>query len=375
MTEREFEMSVLERPQPRPGVLKIQAYVPGKSSAPGVAKVFKLSSNETPLGASPKAIAAYDAVGKHLHDYPDGAATALREAIGRTYGLDPARIVCGAGSDDLLNLLARAYLQDGDEAIHTTHGFLVYPIATLGAGATPVVAPEKEYAADVDAILARVTPRTKIVFLANPNNPTGTYIPFDEVKRLHAGLPKHVLFVIDAAYAEYVKRNDYESGIELVATSENVVMTRTFSKIYGLAALRLGWLYGPAHVVDAVNRIRGPFNVNAPSIAAGVAALADVAHVERSREHNEKWLAWLTDEIRKVGLKVTPSIGNFLLIHFPDTKGKTAKDADALLTSRGLVLRAVGAYQLPNALRMSVGTEEANRLVVKTLAELMGTKG
>jgi histidinol-phosphate aminotransferase len=368
-------MSVLERPQPRPGVLKIQAYVPGKSSAPGVAKVFKLSSNETPLGASPKAIAAYDAVGKHLHDYPDGAATALREAIGRTYGLDPARIVCGAGSDDLLNLLARAYLQDGDEAIHTTHGFLVYPIATLGAGATPVVAPETEYTADVDAILARVRPRTKLVFLANPNNPTGTYIPFDEVKRLHAGLPRHVLFVIDAAYAEYVKRNDYESGIELVATSENVVMTRTFSKIYGLAALRLGWLYGPAHVVDAVNRIRGPFNVNAPSIAAGVAALADVAHVERSREHNEKWLAWLTDEVRKVGLKVTPSVGNFLLIHFPEAKGRTAKDADALLTSRGLVLRAVGAYQLPNALRMSVGTEEANHGVVAALAELMGKKG
>ena len=368
-------MSVLERPQPRPGVLKIQAYVPGKSSAPGVAKVFKLSSNETPLGASPKALAAYNAVGQQLHDYPDGPATELREAIGRTYGLDPSRIVCGAGSDDLLNLLARAYLQDGDEAIHTTHGFLVYPIVTLGAGATPVVAPEKEYTADVDAILARVTPRTKIVFLANPNNPTGTYIPFDEVKRLHAGLPKHVLFVIDAAYAEYVKRNDYESGIELVATSENVVMTRTFSKIYGLAALRLGWLYGPAHVVDAVNRIRGPFNVNAPSIAAGVAAIADIGHVERSREHNEKWLAWLTDEIRKVGLTVTPSVGNFLLIHFPETKGKTAKDADALLTSRGLVMRAVGAYHLPNALRMSVGTEEANRGVVAALAELMGKRG
>ena len=366
-------MSVLERPQPRPGVLKIQAYVPGKSSAPGVAKVFKLSSNETPLGASPKAIAAYNQVGKHLEDYPDGAATELREAIGRTYGLDPARIVCGAGSDDLLNLLARAYLADGDEAIHTTHGFLVYPIATLGAGATPVVAAEKEYTADVDSILAHVTPRTKIVFLANPNNPTGTYIPFDEVKRLHAGLPKHVLFVIDAAYAEYVKRNDYESGIELVATSENVVMTRTFSKIYGLAALRLGWLYGPAHVVDAVNRIRGPFNVNAPSIAAGVAALADVAHVERAREHNEKWLGWLTDEIRKLGLKVTPSVGNFILIHFPDAK--TAKDADARLTARGLVLRAVGAYHLPNALRMSVGTEEANRGVVATLAEMMGKKG
>src|ERR1051325_10631430 len=193
-------MTVLERPQPRPGVLKIQAYVPGKSSAPGVDKVFKLSSNETPLGASPKAIAAYDAVGTHLEDYPDGSASDLREAIGKAFGLDPNRIICGAGSDDLLNLIARAYLADGDEAIHTTHGFLVYPIATLGTGAKPVVAPETEFTADVDAILARVTPRTKVVFLANPNNPTGTYVPFDEVKRLHAGLAKHVLLVIDAAY-------------------------------------------------------------------------------------------------------------------------------------------------------------------------------
>jgi histidinol-phosphate aminotransferase len=367
-------MSVLERPQPRPGVLKIQAYVPGKSSAPGVAKVYKLSSNETPLGASPNAVDAYAAVGRHLEDYPDGASTELRDAIGQTLGLDPKRIVCGAGSDDILNLLARAYLRDGDEAIHTTHGFLVYPIATLGAGATPVVAEETEYTADVDAILSKLTPKTRMVFLANPNNPTGTYIPFDEVKRLHAGLPKHVLLVIDAAYAEYVRRNDYESGIELVATSDNVVMTRTFSKIYGLAGLRLGWLYGPAHVVDAVNRIRGPFNVGAPSIAAGVAAIKDAAHVERARQHNEKWLAWTTDEIVKLGLKVTPSVGNFILIHFPETKGKTAAEADALLTSRGAVLRAVKAYHLPNALRMTIGTEAANRLVVKTLAELMGKK-
>ena len=367
-------MSEKDRPQPRPGVLNIQAYVPGKSSAPGVAKVFKLSSNETPLGASPKAIEAYAAIGKHLEDYPDGASTDLREAIGKALGLDPNRIVCGAGSDDILNLLARAYLQDGDEAIHTTHGFLVYPIATLGAGATPVVAAEKEFTADVDAILANVTPKTKIVFLANPNNPTGTYIPFDEVKRLHAGLPKQVLLVIDAAYAEYVRRNDYESGIELVATSENVVMTRTFSKIYGLAGLRLGWLYGPAHVVDALNRIRGPFNVGAPSIAAGAAAITDAAHVEQARQHNEKWLAWTTEEIRKLGLTVTPSVGNFILIHFPETKGKTAAEADALLTSRGAVLRAVKAYHLPNALRMTIGTEEANKLVVATLAEFMGKK-
>ncbi|MGZ8322126.1 MAG: pyridoxal phosphate-dependent aminotransferase, partial [Rhodoplanes sp.] len=303
------------RPEPRPGVLKIKPYVPGKSHAPGVAKVHKLSSNESPLGPSPQAVAAYRALAEHLQDYPDGSATALREAIGRAYGLDPDRIVCGAGSDDLLNLLARAYLADGDEAIHTTHGFLVYPIATLGAGATPVVAPEKNHTADVDAILSCVTERTKIVFLANPNNPTGTFIPFDEVRRLHRALPPHVLFVIDAAYAEYVRRNDYEAGIELVATSDNVVMCRTFSKIHGLAALRLGWMYGPTHVVDAVHRIRGPFNVNAAAIAAGIAAIRDTAHVERAREHNTRWLAWLTEEIGKLGLAVTPSVANFVLIH------------------------------------------------------------
>jgi histidinol-phosphate aminotransferase len=359
------------RPQPRPGVLAIDAYVPGKSSAPGVAKIYKLSSNETPLGPSPNAIAAYGAVGRHLEDYPDGSASDLREAIGRAFGLDPARIVCGAGSDDLLNLIARAYLADGDEAIHTTHGFLVYPIATLGTGAKPVEAPETDYTADVDAILARVTPKTKVVFLANPNNPTGTYLPFDEVKRLHKGLPPNVLFVLDAAYAEYVRRNDYEAGLELVATSDNVVMTRTFSKIHGLAALRLGWMVGPAHVIDAINRIRGPFNVNSAAIAAGVAAIEDTAHQERSREHNSKWLTWLTEEIGKLGLKVTPSVANFLLIHFPQDKGRTAADANAFLMKRGLILRQVGAYKLPNALRMSVGTEEANRLVVQALAEFL----
>jgi histidinol-phosphate aminotransferase len=360
------------RPQPRPGVLDIAPYVPGKSSAPGVAKVFKLSSNETPLGPSANAIAAYRAAGDHLEDYPDGSASTLREAIGAAFGLDPDRIVCGAGSDDLLNLIARAYLKDGDEAIYTTHGFLVYPIAIAGTGAKAIAASEKDFTANVDAILKAVTPKTKVVFLANPNNPTGTYVPFDEVKRLHKGLPAHVLLVLDAAYAEYVQRNDYESGIELVATTDNVVMTRTFSKIYGLAALRLGWLYGPAHIVDAINRIRGPFNVNAPAIAAGMAAIRDTAHVDRARAHNTHWLAWLMDEIGGLGLAVTPSAANFVLIHFPEIKGRTAKDADAFLTKRGLILRQVGAYKLPNALRMSVGTEEANRLVVQALREFLG---
>jgi histidinol-phosphate aminotransferase len=360
------------RPQPRPGVLDIEAYVPGKSSAPGVTKVTKLSSNETPLGPSPKALAAYRAAADHLEDYPDGSASDLREAIGRVFGLDPARIVCGSGSDDLLHLLANAYLVDSDEAIYTTHGFLIYPIVTLGTGAKPIVAPEKNFTADVDAILAAVTERTRVVFLANPNNPTGTCLPFDEVKRLHRGLPRNVLLVLDAAYAEYVRRNDYEAGIELVATSENVVMTRTFSKIHGLASLRLGWMFAPEHIVDAVNRIRGPFNLTGPAIAAGVAAIQDLEHQDRSREHNTKWLDWLMTEIGNLGLKVTPSVANFVLIHFSDAKGKTAKDADAFLTARGLILRQTTAYKLPNALRMTVGTEEANRAVVAALKEFLG---
>jgi len=359
------------RPQPRPGVLDIAPYVPGKSKAPGVSKIFKLSSNETPLGPSPRAVAAYKSAAAHLEDYPDGAASDLREAIGRAFGLEPDRIVCGAGSDDLLHLLAYAYLKDGDEAIHTRHGFLIYPIVTLGSGARPIEVPETNYTADVDAILKAVTSRTKIVFLANPNNPTGTCLSFDEVKRLHRGLPSHVLLVLDAAYAEYVQRNDYEAGIELVATSDNVVMCRTFSKIHGLANLRLGWMFAPAHIVDAVNRIRGPFNVSGAAIAAGVAAIEDAAHQERSREHNSHWLTWLTEEIGKLGLKVTPSVANFILIHFPDVEGRTAKEADEFLTARGLILRYVAAYKLPNALRLSVGTEEANRLVVKALKEFL----
>ncbi|HMN52045.1 MAG TPA: histidinol-phosphate transaminase [Xanthobacteraceae bacterium] len=359
------------RPVPRAGVLDIEAYVPGRSHAPGVAKVHKLSSNETPLGPSPKAIEAYRKAGETLELYPDGASSDLRDAIGKAYGLDPARIVCGAGSDEILNLLAHTYLSDGDEAVFTTHGFLVYRNVTLATGAKPVVASEKNYRADVDTILSCITPKTRMVFLANPNNPTGTYIPHTEVRRLHAALPGNVMLVLDAAYAEYVRRNDYETGIELVATNDNVVMTRTFSKIYGLAALRIGWMYGPAHVVDAINRTRGPFNVGAPSIAAGVAALSDSAHLEKAVAHNSQWLPWLIEEIGKLGLEVTPSVGNFLLIHFPQTTGKTAKDADAFLLKRGIVLRQVGAYKLPNALRMTGGTEEANRLVVQSLAAFM----
>jgi len=365
-------MTSLDRPQPKPGVMDIAAYVPGRESAPGVAKVWKLSSNETPLGPSPAALEAVEAASRHLDRYPDGSATKLREAIAEAHGLNAANILCSNGSDELLGLLAQTYLKAGDEGILTEHGFLVYKIQILAAGATPVVVKEKDERADVDAILAAVTERTKIVFLANPNNPTGTYLPVEEVKRLRAGLPRHVLLVLDAAYAEYVRRNDYEAGIELVSSNDNVVMTRTFSKIYGLAGLRIGWMYAPAHVVDAVNRVRGPFNVNALAIEAGAAAIRDKAHVERAVAYNETWRAWLEEELKRLGLRVTPSIGNFLLIHFPENGGKTADEADAFLTSRGFILRQVKGYGFPNALRLTVGPEEANRGVIAALAEFLG---
>ena len=365
----------MSRPVPKPGILDIAPYTPGKSpvATPGV-KVFKLSANETPFGPSPRAKEAYANAAAHLEDYPEGTSRVLREAIGRTFGLDPDRIICGAGSDEILNLLAHVYLGPGDEAISSKHGFLVYPIATLANGATNVVAEETDFTCNIDAILAKVSPRTKLVWLANPNNPTGTYLPFDEIKRLRAGLPEHVLLVLDAAYADYVVRNDYEMGIEMVATTENTVMTHTFSKIHGLAALRIGWMFGPANIVDAVNRIRGPFNVSAPAMHAAVAAIEDQAHVQMSRSFTEKWVRTLTDEVSKLGLKVTPSVANFILMHFPTTPGKTAADADAFLTKRGLVLRAVTNYGMPHSLRMTIGTEEANHLVVDALRDFMAGK-
>ncbi len=363
---------VANEPVPRPGILDIAAYVPGKEHAPGVARVFKLSSNETPLGASPKAIEAFKQAAGNLELYPDGQALALREAIASVHGLNVANIMCGNGSDELLGLLCHVYLGSGDEAIITQHGFLVYKIQIMGAGAKAIEVPEKDCTVDVDAILAAVTEKTKMVFIANPGNPTGTYVPVADIRRLHAGLPKGVILVLDAAYAEYVRKNDYEAGLELVSANKNVVMCRTFSKVYGLAALRIGWMYGPANILDALNRVRGPFNMNAPAIAAGAAAIRDGAFIEKAIEHNTLWLDKLTHAFEAIGLKVTPSVTNFVLIHFPDVDGKRAPDADAFLTSRGYILRAVKGYGLPNALRMTVGSEEANRGVIETLGEFMG---
>ncbi len=358
-------------PMARPGVFEIAPYVPGRSKLAGDAPVIKLSSNETPLGPSAAAIEAFRAAAAHLDRYPDGSAAELRGALGASYGLNPEHIVCGCGSDELFHILAQAYLGPGDEAIFTLHGFLVYKIVTLAAGAAPVEVPEKDLRTDVDAILTAVTPRTRMVFIANPNNPTGTYIPFDEVRRLRRGLPSEVVLVLDAAYSEYVSRNDYESGIELVSTTPNTVMTRTFSKIYGLANARMGWAYCPAGIAAVLNRVRGPFNVPGPSMAAAVAALGDHAHIERARAHNEEWREWLAREIRALGLPVTDSVANFILVHFGAEAGGTAKDADEFLQGRRIILRRMDAYNLPDALRLTVGLEHENRAVVEALAKFV----
>ncbi len=360
------------RPQPRPGVMDIDAYVPGKSHAPaGVAKVHKLSSNENPFGPSPKAIEAAQVMAEKLALYPDGSSRKLREAIAGVHGLNVANIMAFNGSDEALALLTRIYVGEGEEGIYSQYGFLAYPIYIRAVGATPVIAPETDETANVDAILSCVTEKTRIVFLANPSNPTGTYIPFDEVRRLHAGLPKNVLLVIDAAYAEFVRRNDYEAGVELVAANENVVMTRTFSKVHGLGGARIGWCYAASHIIEALERVRDPFNVNAMAIEVGTAAMMDREHVERCVAHNETWLNWTSEELRKLGLRVTPSVGNFILIHFLEDGKHSAEAADEYLSKRGYILRRVAAYGLPNALRMTIGTGEANRGVVAALAEFL----
>ena len=356
---------------PNPGILDITPYVGGRLAA-GARDEIKLSSNESAFGPSKAAIAAFREAASGLEFYPDGGVTMLRDTIATTYGLDPSRIVCGNGSDELLTMLAGTYLKPGDEVLFSAHAFIVYRIAALANGAVPVAVPEKGLRADVDAMLAAVTPRTRIVFLANPNNPTGSYLPHDEVRRLHAGLRSDILLVLDAAYAEYVRRNDYESGIEMVANFPNVVMTRTFSKAHGLAGLRVGWAYCPAAVADVLNRVRGPFNVSTPGQHAAAAALKDRAHLDAAVAYNDKWLSWLIENIRALGLRAHDSVGNFVLIAFKNIEEANA--ADALLTSRGLILRGLANYGLPQCLRMTVGPEDANRRVVEALRDFVGRK-
>ncbi|HEX6440690.1 MAG TPA: histidinol-phosphate transaminase [Stellaceae bacterium] len=358
-------------PVPSPGILDIAPYIGGESRAAGIERPIRLASNESALGPSPKAIAAYQALAGEIFRYPDGSALELRQALGRAHGLDPDRIICGSGSDELIALLQRGYAGPDAEVLYSRHGFLMYPIGTLAVGGTPVAVPERDLTADVDGFLARVTDRTRLVFIANPNNPTGTYLSADELARLHAGLPKHVVLAIDAAYAEFVNRNDYEPGIALVNRAENVVMLRTFSKIYALAGLRLGWAYCPPAIADVLNRIRGPFNINAAALAAGVAAVEDLGALARARAHNEKWLPWFSERLQALGLQLTPSVGNFVLPQFPDDPRHNADAAFAFLQSRGILTRQMGGYGLPKHLRITIGTGEEMETVAAAIAEFL----
>ena len=359
---------------PRPGILEITPYVGGEAKAPGFERPIRLASNESALGPSPKAMATYRALAEEIHRYPDGSAAELREALGRRHGLDQARIVCGAGSDELITLLLRCYAGPGDEVLYSQHGFLMYPINAMAAGATPIAAPERDLTTDVDALLKRVTDRTRIVFVANPNNPTGTYLGAQELSRLHAALPSSVLLAIDAAYAEFVNRNDYEPGIALVNRADNVVMLRTFSKIYALAALRLGWAYCPPAIADLLNRVRSPFNVGAAAQAAGVAAVEDTDAFDGARAHNERWLAWFSERLTALGLVLTPSVANFVLARFPDDPKRNADAAFGFLLSCGILTRKMGAYGLPQCLRITIGTGPEMETVVERLAEFMAAR-
>ena len=297
----------------------------------------------------------------------------MRQAIGKQEGLDPEQIVCGAGSDELLSLLCGAYAGPGDEVLYSQYGFLMYPISAKSVGATPVTAPEKDLTSDVDALLAAVTDKTRILFIANPNNPTGTYIPASELSRLRAGLRDDILLVVDAAYAEFVENDDYTNGHELVDAGDNTVMTRTFSKIFALGGVRLGWAYCSPAIADVLNRVRGPFNVPAPALAAGQAALEDSSWTNKVRQHNEVWLNWTRNELVKLGLW-TPAggVGNFLLVRFPEETGRTAADAHAFLMCKGVIVRGMAGYGLPDCLRITIGTEEEMRIVINNLREFLG---
>ena len=358
-----------DRPVPQPGLMKIAPYVPGRAQAvPGV-KPIKLSANESPLGASPRAVAAAQKViDGGLEIYPEGSSKILRTALGEVHGLDAERIVCGNGSDDLLHLLAQSFLGEGDEAVMSQYGFSVYPIVTKAAGASIVMAPETDYTANVDALLGAVTERTRMVFLANPNNPTGTYIGAAELARLHKGLRQDILLVVDSAYAEYVTAGDYDVGIDLVDRAENVVMVRTFSKM-GLAAARIGWMYAPTAIVDVVNRIRGPFNVNLIGQMAGAEAARDVAFTEKLKTYNAKWRDWLTRSLSSNRLRVVRSEANFILVLFADEPGQRATDAFQALLNQGLIVREIAVYGIPNGLRISIGPEAAMRAVVEVLQD------
>lgn len=356
---------------PQPGIMEISPYVGGVSHVAGVANVVKLSSNENPFGPSPAAIDAVKGTAAGLHRYPSTDHGPLRMAISACHGLDADRIVMGVGSDEIIALLCQAYVGPGDEAIHTEHGFALYKINTLASGGTPVEVAERERVTDVDAILAACSERTKLVFIANPNNPTGTMIGQAEVHRLAGGLPPQAMLVLDGAYADYV--DGFDGGAGLVDARDNVVMTRTFSKIYGLGGLRVGWGYGPAHAVDALNRIRGPFNMSVTALAAAEAAVEDQAYVDNCRCENAKWRAWLAEALAEIGVVSDTSCGNFILARFADRD--EAESCDRALQRAGVIVRRVAGYNLPNALRITIGDEDACRRVAEAVRAFKAGRG
>ena len=354
--------------QPQPGIMEIALYQGGASHLDGVSNVLKLSSNENPLGPSDAAKEAVRRAVHDLHRYPSTDHAALHAAIAEIWGVDPTRVFCGVGSGEVLKLLSEAYAGPGDEVVFTEHGFSMYPIYAHACGATPVVVPERERVVDVDAILAACTDKTKLVFIANPANPTGTMIGAGEVARLAEGLPPQALLVLDGAYAEFV--DGFDAGKTLVETRENVVMTRTFSKIYGLGGMRVGWGYGPQAVIDVLNRIRGPFNLSAPALAAAEAAVRDTDHTEKCRIENAKWRDWMATALAELGVPSDTSTANFILARFADAE--EANGCDDHLRKAGIIVRKVGGYGLPNCLRITVGDESACRRVVHAVAQFKG---
>lgn len=352
-------------------ILELRPYVQGKSDLDGIAEPIKLSSNESSFGPSPLAVAAYQEASGVLNRYPDGSQAELVEAISEVYKLPVENLICGNGSEELLQLLIRSFCNADDEILLSENGFVMCQIYALTQGAVPVVAPEKNYLVDVDALLERVTDKTRLVIIANPNNPTGTYIPQSEIERLHRGLPADVLLVLDGAYAEFVMREDYDNGASVVARAENAVMTRTFSKIYGLSGLRIGWAYCPTEIIDVLRRVRSPFSTNIAALAAAAAAVKDVNFTDMVCRHNEKWLIKFRAEFPAMGIDIVDSVANFYLLRFPDKGDKNAKEAADFLQAHGIIPRPVGSSGDDNYLRITVGSTVENEAVLACMQAYM----
>ncbi len=365
------QKTVVKSPQPRAEILKISPYVQGKSALSGQADPIKLSSNESSFGPSPLAIEAYNSAGTSLHRYPDGSQLELREAIASVHGLDVDKIICGNGSDELLDLIYRSYLSSDDEIILSTNHFVMCALYAKIQGANVVLAAEKNYVTQVDDLLAKVSDKTRMVVLANPNNPTGTYLNSEQIRDIHSALPPDVLFIIDGAYAEYVTQSDYDNGTELVDKFENVIVTRTFSKIYGLSALRIGWAFCPTSIIDILQRIRSPFNANSPAMTAAIEAVKDTDFINKVRLHTAEWQLRIEKELTELGITVIPSATNFYLLNFADCEGKSAKDAASFLEAEGIIPRAVNTGASEDVLRITVGLESENEAVINCLKKYM----